>query len=302
MKQLLTLILLSAVCAGSFAQKEMFMSQYMHNRFAINTAFAGSAETLSAMAAVRMQWAGNPESPKAQYLSMHAPLKNDNVALGLAVFNENVAIAKNTGLTAAYAYRVNTGKMQKLAFSISAGFYTTKLNWSQVDLIDDTDPAFGDNEALTEPVLGFGVSWYSNSFFVGFSTPDIFYRRSFNNESPSLELSEIDYLFTAGYLFPLSEALAVQPSFLLRMNPSGSNIADLSGTFIYNSTFLLGAAYRTNSELIAIAGWQATPQLMIAYSYDYPTGDLSNMSSGSHEISLKYNFGYKINTANPRFF
>ena len=157
-------------------------------------------------------------------------------------------------------------------------------------------------ETLTEPVLGFGVSWYSNSFFVGFSTPDIFYRRSFNNESPSLELSEIDYLFTAGYLFPLSEALAVQPSFLLRMNPSGSNIADLSGTFIYNSTFLLGAAYRTNSELIAIAGWQATPQLMIAYSYDYPTGDLSNMSSGSHEISLKYNFGYKINTANPRFF
>jgi len=42
--------------------------------------------------------------------------------------------------------------------------------------------------------------------------------------------------------------------------------------------------------------------LMLGYSYDYPTGKLSTYSKGSHEIILRYEFGYKVSAANPRYF
>jgi type IX secretion system PorP/SprF family membrane protein len=302
MRLRLLTILTFCCCISGYSQKEVLMTQYMHNRYAVNTAFAGSAETFSALLSARMQWTGMNDAPKAQFFSMHAPLKNDNIALGLSAFNENVAIAQNTGLSASYAYRVRTSTTTRLAFSISGGFYSARLNWHKVNLQDETDEVFRDNENYIKPALGFGMAWYGTDFFLGLSIPDMFYNGQLAHESSEIELSETDYFLTGGYLFPLGGLISMQPSFLVRFKPSGTTVADLSASFIYDNTFWLGAAYRTNSEIIALAAWQATPQLRVIYSYDYPTGDLSNMNSGSHEISLKFDFGYKVNTVSPRFF
>lgn len=302
MKQFLTILLLSAICVTAFAQKELVMTQYIHNQFAINPAFAGSRETLSAFGAYRMQWSGIPDAPNAQYFSMHAPLKNNNVALGLSFFNENVSIVRNTGFSAAYAYRVKTGQDSRVAFSLNAGLLSSKSSWDRVSLSDPADPAFGENETYLQPMLGFGMAWYSQVFFAGFSIPDLFYTGTFDNESLVFEPSQTSYLLTAGYLYAIHTNVSLQPSTLIRYNPDQSTIADLSVNILLQNRFWTGITYRTNNEIIGMAGWQASPQLRVAYSFDYPTGDLSNLNSGSHELSLQYDFGYKINTVNPRFF
>lgn len=302
MKQFLTILLLSAICVHAIAQKELVMSQYIHNQFAINPAFAGSRETLSAFGAFRMQWSGIPDAPNAQYFSMHAPLKNNKVALGASFFNENVSIVQNTGFSAAYAYRIKAGQDSRVAFSLNAGLLSSKASWDRVSLVDQDDPAFGENETYIDPMLGFGIAWYSQQFFAGFSIPDLFYTGDFDNESPVFEPSRTTYLLTAGYLYALNPQVALQPSTLLRINPDQSTLVDLSANVIIENKFWAGLTYRTNSEIIAMAGWQASPQLRVAYSFDYPTGDLSNLNSGSHELSLQFDFGYKINTVNPRFF
>lgn len=302
MKQFLTMILLSAICVTVFAQKELVMTQYIHNQFAINPAFAGSRETLSAFGAYRMQWSGIPDAPNAQYFSVHAPLKNNNVALGLSFFNENVSIVRNTGFSAAYAYRIKATQKSRLAFSLSAGLLSSKSSWDRVSLNQADDPAFSENETFLDPMLGFGVAWYSQQFFAGFSIPDLFYTGSFDNESPVFEPSSTNYLLTAGYLYVINPNVSLQPSALIRYNPNQSTIADLSANVLIQNRFWTGITYRTNNEIVAMAGWQASPQLRVAYSFDYPTGDLSHLNSGSHELSLQFDFGYKINTVNPRFF
>ncbi len=302
MKQFLTMILLSAICVTVFAQKELVMTQYIHNQFAINPAFAGSRESLSAFGAYRMQWSSIPDAPNAQYFSMHAPLKNDKVALGLSFFNENVSIVQNTGFSAAYAYRIKVGQSSRVAFSLSTGLLSSKSSWDRLSLTDPNDPAFGENETYINPMLGFGVAWYSQDFFAGFSIPDLFYNGNFDDESPVFEPDKTNYLITAGYLYALNPNISLQPATLFRYNPGQSTIVDLSANVLIQNRFWTGLTYRTNSEIIAMAGWQASPQLRVAYSFDYPTGDLSNLNSGSHELSLQFDFGYKINTVNPRFF
>jgi hypothetical protein len=62
-------ILLTISASG---QKAMTLSQYMHNRFAINSAFAGSREVLSVFGSFRKQWAGpSHPSPSISQDTLH---------------------------------------------------------------------------------------------------------------------------------------------------------------------------------------------------------------------------------------
>ena len=47
---------------------------------------------------------------------------------------------------------------------------------------------------------------------------------------------------------------------------------------------------------------QLTQQLKLGYSYDYQMGSLSSFSSGSHEMLLRFEFGYRVSAASPRYF
>lgn len=303
MKQSIILILLILVLPLTVSsQKKLVLSQYMHNRYAINPAFAGSHEVLSMFGSYRKQWTSVPNSPYSMFFSAHAPLKNDNVALGIILLNEEFAIAKNTGVSLAYAYRLNVGRQNKLAFSINGGFVSSRSMWSEVSLLDPNDPAFGENETEMDPQLGFGVAWYGRDFFAGFSISDLFYKNSLDPEAPFFEPSKSDYILTGGYLFRANSFLKLQPSMLLRFNPDEYTLLDISATAIFQDIIWTGLTYRNNKEITAMVGWQVTPQFRFAYSYDYPTGDLGTLNNGNHEVSIQFDFGYKIPTASPKFF
>ncbi len=284
-----------------FSQKRLLMSQYVHNRYTINSAFAGSRETLSLMGSYRKQWTSVPNSPNAQFFSAHAPLKADNMALGLTMFNEEFAITQNTGVSFAYTYRISDWG-NKLAFSINGGVISTKSMWSEVTISNPNDPAFGENETGADPQIGFGVAWYGQKFFAGFSIADFLYNNPIDSESSFFEPLKTDYIFTGGYLFSANSYLKIQPSFLYRLNPDEYSIIDFSVSAIIYDLLWAGLTYRNNKETIAMIGWQITPQLRFAYSYDYPSGDLGTFNNGNHEVTLQFDFGYRFMTTSPKFF
>lgn len=303
MKQLIIiLILVLQMPISALSQKKLILGQYMHNRYAINPAFAGSREVLSMFASYRKQWTSVPNSPQSQYFSAHSPLKNEKVAIGMVLFNEEFAISKNSGISLSYTYRLNVGNNNKLALSINGGFISAQTMWGKVDLIDINDPAFGENETDIDPQAGFGIAWYDDNFFTGFSISDLLYNNSLDPDSPFFSPSKSDYIVTSGYLYKVNENIKLQPSMLLRYNPDEYTLLDISATAIYRDMIWLGLTYRNNKEISTMAGWQVTPQLRFAYSYDYPSGDLSTLNNGNHEISLQFDFGYKIPTSCPRFF
>jgi type IX secretion system PorP/SprF family membrane protein len=293
---------MSLLKTSGFAQKEMLMTQYQDNQFALNPAFAGSRETLSLLAAFRQQYSSVPGAPQAQFFALHAPLRNPRIGVGVTIFNETFNIARNTGFTAAYAHRIPLSQHQRLAFSLSGGVYNAETGWNELQLTDPDDEAFGEREVRLQPALGFGLAWYGNDFFTGMSVPDFFYQAPFQNERTSFEPFKTTWLFTAGYRHQLNASWSLQPATLLRLRKDQTALADISLSAWYNKLYRGGLTWRSNQELIVTAGWRFTRQWTLTYSYDVPLGDFKKTSNGSHEISLQFDWGQQTPTVNPRFF
>ncbi|MFC4739872.1 type IX secretion system membrane protein PorP/SprF, partial [Flavobacterium ponti] len=78
---------------------------------------------------------------------------------------------------------------------------------------------------------------------------------------------------------------------------------DVSGNFLFNEKFTIGAAYRWSAAMSAMVGFQATENWFIGYAYDMETTKLADYNSGSHEIFLRYElFNNYDRVVSPRFF
>src|SRR5665647_1044106 len=93
---------------------------YMYNALAINPAFAGCHDALSATISYRNQWVGFEDAPKSQILSVHTPLDNDRVGVGLLVERNSIGIFKETDIIGNYAYRMEL-QDGKLALGLGVG-------------------------------------------------------------------------------------------------------------------------------------------------------------------------------------
>ncbi|MBK7966547.1 MAG: type IX secretion system membrane protein PorP/SprF [Bacteroidetes bacterium] len=70
-----------------------------------------------------------------------------------------------------------------------------------------------------------------------------------------------------------------------------------------NEVLWLGASYRTSDSWSAIMSIQMNKQMRIGYSYDYTLTDLNQYNSGTHEITLGYDFSFdKKKVVTPRYF
>ncbi len=303
MKKLITLnILLFLTVAAATAQFDVSMSQYMYNRYAINKAFAGSRDALTLFGSYKKGWVGMEGSPSGQYFSANTPLKNDKIALGLSFFNQQYAVSQNTGFALSYTYRIRTNDHTWLGFALSGGGNFVSAKWNDVFTIDGNDDAFATNETSFKPIIGFGISMYSDKFFAGLSIPSFFVQSEYA-DSLDFDMGKINYIATAGYAFDAGEKWIIQPSFMARYDGLMSDlIVDINATVIWNKLLWLGVSYRTTSDIVGIVGYQITPQLRFAYSYNYTMTEISSYNSGTHEISIQYDFNFKIKTPNPRFF
>ena len=303
MKKLFTLSLLVLLCGSLQAQPDVSVSQYMFNRYAINKAFGGSREALSLFGSFSKKWTGINGTPMTEYFSGHAPLKNEKIALGLDFFNQNFAVSQHTGFSASYTFRIKTGEKTWMGFALSGGGDFTSAKWSDVITIENGDDAFAANESTFYPIAGFGISMYSDKFFAGISIPSFFIDNEFEEGNINFDIGKISYVATAGYSFGLSPRWDIQPSFMAQYNGLMSEVyADFSATAIYNNLLWFGASYRTTSEIVALVGFSITPQFRFLYSFDYSLGDMRTYNGGTHEISIQYDFSFKIKTPNPRFF
>ena len=82
---------------------------------------------------------------------------------------------------------------------------------------------------------------------------------------------------------------------------------DLTANFLFNNKFELGAGYRINDAVSALAAFSITPNLRVGYSYDYTLSNLGKYNSGSHEIFILFDLDTSNMTSkgyekSPRFF
>lgn len=294
----------AGLLAGSAAnaQNELLVAQYVHNYFAVNPAFAGSRDGLSVFGSFRKQWAGIESSPTSELLTAHTPMRREKLTAGLSVYNQTIHESRNTGAMISVGYRTEIAKGTWLGLALQPGAAFRSADWTQMRVMQDDDPIFAEKHTGVAPLLGFGISVYGERFFAGVSTTSLLVTDDFDNVNTSFSPADATYVLCGGYWFALGNSFALQPSVLADYSKKTDAAANISLSAIWRDTFWLTVAYRTCDEATAGLAFKPNQRIKVAYSYTLSTGDIQSYNNGSHEISLQYDFVYRVKTISHRFF
>jgi type IX secretion system PorP/SprF family membrane protein len=313
MKKINRTALAVVLTLGSFtvkAQQDPMFTHYMYNTLAVNPAYAGSREALSITALHRSEWVDFKGAPITQTLTLHAPLRNEHIAIGLVVLNDKIGPTNNTSVAGDFAYIMKLSPKSKLALGVSAGLNIFQANLNTLNLDQTGDPTFQNNISNhTTPNFGFGAYYYRERFYAGVSIPSLMQNSySVITEPNGTTLSGMEqrhYYLIAGTVIPLCYNLAFKPTTYIKVTAGAPVQADLTASFIIMKRLLVGAMYRTGDAFGALVGVDITEQFHVGYSYDYSYGlQTFRYNQGSHEIVLRYDFLFfsKKQIHSPRYF
>lgn len=303
------IIFILANCWIGIAQQLPQFTQYMYNTISINPAYAGSRETLSAVALHRSQWVGLDGGPTTQTVSVHSPLRNDRIGVGLSFINDELGYENFSYIYGDFSYTLPMGQKAKLAFGMKAGF--THYHIDQ-ELLDDptvvNDRFFDDVSNRWSPNVGLGAYLHTNRWYIGLSAPRILntdYNNGRNGSIDYVALERISYYFTGGYVFDLSTNTKFKPAVLLKATNGAPLSFDMTANFLFNDKFWLGGSYRINESAAAlglITDFQVSKKLRVGYAYEYPISEIRTYSSGTHEVLLMFEVFKSKRIKSPRFF
>jgi type IX secretion system PorP/SprF family membrane protein len=304
--------ILLAVAASftSHAQQDPMYTQYMFNTQTINPAYAGTWESVGFMVLARQQWVGMEGAPQTYTFTMQAPLKNENIALGLNIISDKVGMEKRLYLFGDYSYLVKLNDKSNMRLGLKGGF-TNYSNDLQSYILPEggiIDPSFQGRIDKMMPNFGIGAFFYSKKYYVGLSIPKIINNQFENDlENFTIESELRHYYLMAGLVFDLGENIKFKPTMLTKATFTSTTGApvqlDFTASFLFKEKFWLGGMYRTGDAVGIIAQWIFDRKLRIGYAYDFTTTNVGNYSHGSHEIMVSYELKFlKEIFTSPRYF
>lgn len=299
-------LLITGLTSMASAQQEPQYTQYMFNTMSVNPAYTGTRDALSATLLARHQWAGMDGAPRTYDFSVHTPLNNYNMGIGLSVISDNYGPVKNLFFNINYAYRIRLSQSTILSMGLKGSLFNYHVNLSGLNT-DFTDPAFEqDLEQKFKPGFGAGIYLYSDRFYAGISAPRLLETDLNGNQTTTGSITELKrhYYFMTGVVLGNKDSFRFRPSLITRAVEGAPFSAEITGQFIFNQLVWAGASFRTNQAVAMLAGVRISPQLMVGYSFDFPVSKLKPFDNGAHEVVISYDFkGFtEEKLVSPRYF
>jgi type IX secretion system PorP/SprF family membrane protein len=300
-------------CSSAIGQQLPLFSQYLYNKFLINPAVAGSDGYTSVSLTAREQWVGYYGAPRTFSFSLQSrmlkrsfilkqtgvkraiyrPKSDGKVGLGGYVFSDKNGLVQRTGFQFSYAYHMWLANSTQLSMGLSATGYHYKINEKEINFEDPNEPWLNNNlrRGIFVPDMTFGVYLLNAKYSVGFSADQLlegsakFKDLAYKN----FKMSRQYYLF-GSYDFSSGTYNIIQPSFLLLMSGQFKPQADIGATYIFNTDFWTGLAFRTSGALIANVGVKYQ-NIFIGYAFDFTFQEIQRVTYGTHEITFALKFG-----------
>lgn len=308
-------------CTMGYGQQRVQFSQYMVNQYILNPAVGGTDGDLDIAIGYRKQWANFKGSPVSYYVSGSAPIGVDrkpgrkkNVPIhaigGIAFSDKTGPISKST-MMGSYSYNFPIYHDIRLAAGAFLGVTQVSLDYSEVSF--DQEGEALNYTTVQVPDASFGFWIYNPQFFAGLSINQLF-----NQSIDFLDADDANgnlvnhYYLTSGYKIPLgvnnssTNSHYLVPSIMLKYSGKTSLPSmDVNLKFHFFRDYWLGGSYRNLDSFILLAGVSLNANdagiFNLAYSYDYTISKINRYTSGSHEVTLKYDFNMKPQTC-PRAF
>lgn len=287
----------------SYAQQDAQYTQYMYNTINVNPAYAGSRGVLSVFGLHRTQWVGLDGAPTTNAFSLNSPIDNSNLGVGLSFVNDKIGPTVENTISADLSYTIRTSETYKLSFGVKGTANLFNLDVTKLNPQNAGDPLLQDLDNDFSPNVGAGAYLHSDKLYLGVSVPNFFETKRYDDNDVAVYKERMNLYFIGGYVFDLTPSLKFKPAFLTKVVEGAPLQLDVSGNFLINEKFVLGAAWRWDAAVSAMAGFQITDGLFIGYGYDLETTKLANYNSGSHEVFLRFElFKKQEKIVSPRFF
>lgn len=312
MKKLVYIFILMMVCSQSFAQQDpdLHFSHYTYNNLIINPSYAGKTNDISFATFFRNQWVGFKGAPVTGTFSVHSPIPNKNIGVGLHVITDRIGIESHLSMMSSYAYHIHT-KSAVFSMGLSAGFKQFSIDQSALKLQDNvSDDVYTGINSTIVPNFGFGLHIRTKLFYGAFSMTNLNQPKIKYNSVGQSKLSR-HYYAKAGYDFEINKSFSVKPMVLLNYQPGSPFQAYFSTLFEKDDAYWAGLGYRTGDALTALFGvhfdkikaLKFKEKISVGYAYDFTFNGLPSYSSGSHEIMVLYDFHLKLPSKkhNPKY-
>ncbi len=293
------------------AQQDAMFTHYAFNTLSVNSGYAGTRDALTVTALHRSQWVGFDGAPVTQTLTLHTPMMNDKLGIGLSVLNDKIGPVNTTSAYVDLAYKLPINDVARLSFGLKGGINTMQANLSTLETTTPGDVELAQNiESQLLPNFGFGMYYYTTKWYLGVSTPKLM-ENEFEGvnagTTTSIASERRHYFFIAGTVFNLIEdgSIKMKPTTFVKMTNGAPIEADITSMFIFRDRFELGAMYRTGDAAGVLLGFNLNEQLRVGYSYDFSFLNRTlKYNDGSHEIMIRYDFiyGNKEKIRSPRYF
>jgi len=269
----------------------------------VNPAYAGSRGVMSIFGLYRTQWVGLDGAPKTGAFSINSPIENTNLGVGVTFINDQIGPTVDNTIAADISYTIQTSEVYKLSFGIKGTADLFNLDVTKLNYTDQADPLLQNLHNNFSPNVGAGVYFHSDKSYFGLSIPDFFQTKRYSDNDIAVYKERMNLYVIGGYVFDLSPDLKFKPAFLAKTVEGAPLQLDLSGNFLINDKFMLGAAWRWSAAASFMAGFQISDGLYIGYGYDLDTTKLAHYNSGSHEVFLRFElFKRQDRIVSPRFF
>lgn len=301
MRSLFIVYILFTCLPGGFSQYQPIQNQYILNPFYINPSFAGAVNGTLLSATYRSQWVEFPNAPNTQTIAYQT--NKGNVGLGGWLYRDQNGLTGNTGFESSFSYHLRfKGRQEETKNSrILFGIAISGNQWSvREDKFTPSanDPLVtGSNPSRFTPNVHAGFYFSHYPFYAGISVRDLL-PAAFDFATKS----RYQIHFLTGFQMAISPDFYVEPSLLVKVNPSGDWQTDLNATFnipiskkvAVRSTFSLNREQlhfkNENLFLGAIFGLKIDTY-QISYRYIYPLTLINSFTIGGHELLLSYRFG-----------
>lgn len=307
----------------SKAQQEILYTQYVFSQFALNPAYAGNNDGFSLTALSRKQWFGLQGSPTSfsflgQLLLDNkksesrifsggsdkrnlVPVNNNQVGLGISIFNDRVGVSNTYIASFAYSYKIQFSPGKRLSLGLQTSILNNSQEFNRLDNPNISDPVFTDNVQTSKFNFGAGIFYESDRYYVGASVPEVL--ENYLNPNSKGDKTLRQYFFTGGYVFHLSQFYKFKPTIMVRYTEGIPMQFDINANLLYCDKIWVGCSYRYMNSVNIIFELVFSGKFRMGLSYDYPINEINKIAHQSAEIMISYRIQKsKKRVSSPRYF
>lgn len=281
----------------AYAQQVPLYSQYFHNPFIYNPAWAGLDKFASMNLTYRRQWEGLEGAPQTILATLDLPFYENKAGFGVNVYQDRIGLFQQNKVQFSYAYHLFElyENSSVFSFGLTGGLITNRIDFNNAYILNPNDPQLLNNTGNYQGVeFTFGLNYiFQDKFQIGFTMPQFLTTgiRTIDNSTNDIDLQPHFLLAAKCTLKTYDEIHRIEPMLMLRKVGNVPLQFDVGAQYIWNNTLWFNAAFRTSYSAVAALGVNVK-NFRFGFSRDFSVSELRGAVGSTNEIMLGYKFNH----------